>query len=271
MLEIPSGGAMAMAGMLQEQTRQQINGFPGLMQLPVLGALFKSRDYVNRQTELMVLVTPYIVRATAQKNLSRPDDGFADAVRSVDRAARPAQSHLRHRRPRRSEPDLLRQLRLQPRLTVRNMPMSGSRSCIIDRRRFRSAVMGVLAAASAVLLSGCYTVKDTTASIPVDYRQRHPITIKETDHTIEVFVGSNRGGLNASQRADVLAFAQAWKKEATGGIIIDQPIGTSNQLAADEAVREARSILAGCRLAASTPWWCGLISRKIAWPSPPSD
>jgi pilus assembly protein CpaC len=78
-LEIPSGGAMAMAGMLQEQTRQQINGFPGLMQIPVLGALFKSRDYLNRQTELMVLVTPYIVRATAQKNLSRPDDGFADA------------------------------------------------------------------------------------------------------------------------------------------------------------------------------------------------
>jgi len=78
-LEIPSGGAMAMAGMLQEQTRQQINGFPGLMQLPVLGALFKSRDYVNRQTELMVLVTPYIVRPTAQKNLSKPDDGFADA------------------------------------------------------------------------------------------------------------------------------------------------------------------------------------------------
>ncbi len=77
-LEIPSGGALAMAGMLQEQTRQQINGLPGLMQLPVLGALFKSRDYVNRQTELMVLVTPYIVRAVAPKNLSRPDDGFAD-------------------------------------------------------------------------------------------------------------------------------------------------------------------------------------------------
>jgi pilus assembly protein CpaC len=77
-LEIPSGGSLAMAGMLQEQTRHQINGLPGLMQVPVLGALFKSRDYVNRQTELMVLVTPYIVRAVAQKNLSRPDDGFAD-------------------------------------------------------------------------------------------------------------------------------------------------------------------------------------------------
>ena len=103
--------------------------------------------------------------------------------------------------------------------------------------------MGVLAAASAVLLSGCYTVKDTTGSIPTDYRQRHPITIKDTDHTIELFVGSNRGGLSASQRADVLAFAQTWKKDATGGILIDQPSGTSNQLAADEAVREARSIL----------------------------
>ncbi|MEX0841044.1 MAG: secretin, partial [Xanthobacteraceae bacterium] len=77
-IEIPSGGALAMAGMLQEQTRQQINGLPGLMQLPVLGTLFKSRDYVNRQSELMVLVTPYIVRAVAPKNLSRPDDGFAD-------------------------------------------------------------------------------------------------------------------------------------------------------------------------------------------------
>jgi pilus assembly protein CpaC len=78
-LEIPSGGAMAMAGLIQEQTKQAINGLPGLAQLPVLGSLFRSRDYVNNQTELMVLVTPVIVRAVAQKDLSRPDDGFADA------------------------------------------------------------------------------------------------------------------------------------------------------------------------------------------------
>lgn len=77
-LEIPSGGSMAMAGLIQEQTKQAINGLPGLGQLPVLGALFRSRDYVNRQTELMVLVTPYVVRAVAQKDLSRPDDGFAE-------------------------------------------------------------------------------------------------------------------------------------------------------------------------------------------------
>jgi pilus assembly protein CpaC len=77
-LEIPSGGAMAMAGLVSDQTKQAINGLPGIMQLPILGTLFRSRDYVNNQTELMVLVTPYVVRAVAQKDLSRPDDGFAD-------------------------------------------------------------------------------------------------------------------------------------------------------------------------------------------------
>jgi pilus assembly protein CpaC len=78
-VELPSGGALAMAGMISEQTKQQLNGIPGLMQLPILGALFKSRDYVNKQTELMVIVTPYVVKAVAQKELSRPDDGYADA------------------------------------------------------------------------------------------------------------------------------------------------------------------------------------------------
>jgi pilus assembly protein CpaC len=77
-VEIPSGGSLAMAGMIQEQTKQAINGLPGLQQVPVLGTLFRSRDYVNHQSELMVLVTPYVVRAVAQKQLSRPDDGFAD-------------------------------------------------------------------------------------------------------------------------------------------------------------------------------------------------
>jgi pilus assembly protein CpaC len=78
-LEIPSGGAMAMAGLIQDQTKQAINGLPGLSTLPILGSLFRSRDYLNSQTELMVLVTPYVVRAVAQKDLSRPDDGFAAA------------------------------------------------------------------------------------------------------------------------------------------------------------------------------------------------
>jgi pilus assembly protein CpaC len=76
-LEIPSGGAMAMAGLIQQQTKQAINGLPGLSTLPVLGALFRSSDFANNQTDLMVIVTPLIVRSVAPKDLSRPDDGFA--------------------------------------------------------------------------------------------------------------------------------------------------------------------------------------------------
>jgi pilus assembly protein CpaC len=78
-LEIPSGGSMAMAGLIQDQTKQAINGLPGLSQLPVLGTLFRSRDFLDSKTELMVIVTPYVVRAVAQKDLSRPDDGFVSA------------------------------------------------------------------------------------------------------------------------------------------------------------------------------------------------
>ncbi|MBR0797560.1 type II and III secretion system protein family protein [Bradyrhizobium jicamae] len=78
-LEVPSGGSVAMAGLIQEQTKQAINGMPGVDQIPIFGQLFRSQDFVNNQTELMVIVTPYVVRAVAQKELSRPDDGFAPA------------------------------------------------------------------------------------------------------------------------------------------------------------------------------------------------
>ena len=79
-VEIPSG-RLARDGRHDRRSRpsSRSTAFPGLMQLPILGALFKSRDYINRQTELMVIVTPYMVRAVAQKELSRPDDGYADA------------------------------------------------------------------------------------------------------------------------------------------------------------------------------------------------
>jgi pilus assembly protein CpaC len=78
-VEIPSGGALAMAGMIKDQTKQAINGVPALMDLPVLGALFKSREYINQKTELAVIVTPYVVRPVAPKDLSRPTDRFIDA------------------------------------------------------------------------------------------------------------------------------------------------------------------------------------------------
>ena len=75
-LELPDGGSMMLAGLIRETTRQNINGTPGLKQLPVLGALFRSRDFVSNQTELVVIVTPHIVRSVAQKQLESPDTNF---------------------------------------------------------------------------------------------------------------------------------------------------------------------------------------------------
>jgi pilus assembly protein CpaC len=78
-VELPSGGSIASAGLLETTTQQVINGLPGLMNLPILGTLFRSRDYQKEETELMIIVTPYLVRATTAADLPRPDDGFADS------------------------------------------------------------------------------------------------------------------------------------------------------------------------------------------------
>jgi pilus assembly protein CpaC len=75
-IELPSGGSMMLAGLIKDTTRQLVDGTPGLKKLPVLGALFRSRDYRNNQTELVVIVTPYLVGSVAEKQLSTPIDRF---------------------------------------------------------------------------------------------------------------------------------------------------------------------------------------------------
>lgn len=83
-VELPSGGALALAGLISDSTRQNIDGFPGLKDLPVLGTLFRSRDFIKEETELVVIVTPYLVKPVAQKDLAKPLDGLAE---STDRKA----------------------------------------------------------------------------------------------------------------------------------------------------------------------------------------
>ena len=78
-VELPSGGSIATAGLLQQSARNSINGLPAVMNLPILGALFRSRDYQRQETELLIVVTPYIVRPVSPNEIARPDDGFADA------------------------------------------------------------------------------------------------------------------------------------------------------------------------------------------------
>lgn len=75
-LEMSSGSSIVLAGLMQERTRHAVEGVPGVMNTPVLGALFRSRDFVNNETELVILVTPYLVRPTSPENLRTPADGF---------------------------------------------------------------------------------------------------------------------------------------------------------------------------------------------------
>ncbi|HEX4271677.1 MAG TPA: type II and III secretion system protein family protein [Rhizomicrobium sp.] len=75
-VELPSGGSFAVAGLMQHNTKQVIDGFPGVKDLPVLGALFRSRDFADDQTELVVLVSAYLVEPTSPSAFSAPTDGF---------------------------------------------------------------------------------------------------------------------------------------------------------------------------------------------------
>jgi len=97
----------------------------------------------------------------------------------------------------------------------------------------------------AIALGACtHTEQALTASVPGDYRLRHPIAIEEANRSVVIFVGHARGGLSASQRADVVGLAQTWLREGTGAISADLPVDTPNARAAADAFREARALLA---------------------------
>jgi pilus assembly protein CpaD len=110
------------------------------------------------------------------------------------------------------------------------------------RRRLRLvlALMGL----SATLGACTYTEEVITQTVPTDYRQRHPIAVQEGKRSIVIFVGQARGGLSASQRADVTGMARDWVREGTGAVVVDVPVDTANARAAAATYQEIRSILA---------------------------
>jgi pilus assembly protein CpaD len=125
--------------------------------------------------------------------------------------------------------------------------MQNVRTTIAENRgRAGFAVRATIVFGCALVVCGCNTDQQIAGvpEAPTDYRMRHPITITEGDRTLQLFVGSNRGALAPTQRAEVLAFAQTWRHEATGGVIVDLPTGTSNEHASADALHEIQSILA---------------------------
>lgn len=78
-VELPSGGSMMIAGLVRDDVRQAVNGLPGLTKIPVLGTLFRSRDFVRNESELVIIITPYLSRPVARNDLAKPDDNFNPA------------------------------------------------------------------------------------------------------------------------------------------------------------------------------------------------
>jgi pilus assembly protein CpaD len=113
----------------------------------------------------------------------------------------------------------------------------------VDCRRILR-LLGALAGLSVALGACTYTGAEVvTASVPNDYRLRHPIAVEEADRSIVIFVGRARGGLSAPQRADVIGLARTWVREGTDAIVVDVPVDTPNARAAAISFQEIRSLL----------------------------
>ena len=76
-VELGSGQSFAIAGLLQNNVTHDISKFPGLGNVPVLGGLFRSDRFQRDESELVIIVTPYIVRPVSRPTLAAPTDGFA--------------------------------------------------------------------------------------------------------------------------------------------------------------------------------------------------
>jgi pilus assembly protein CpaC len=77
-VELPSGGSFAIAGLMQHTSKQVMQALPGVKDLPILGALFRSRDFENDESELVVIISAYLVTPTVASNLASPTDGFVN-------------------------------------------------------------------------------------------------------------------------------------------------------------------------------------------------
>ncbi len=78
-VELPSGGTMSIAGMLLQRDSASQSGVPGIKNVPVVGQLFASNDFQRDETELVILVTPYVVKPGQERDFRLPTDGFAPA------------------------------------------------------------------------------------------------------------------------------------------------------------------------------------------------
>lgn len=133
----------------------------------------------------------------------------------------------------------------------------------LARFALRCAPLALLALTAAACQHTNEEIASGLPAVPNDYRQRHPIVVQEADRTVEVFVGTGRGGLTAPQRTDVTAFAQTWQQEGTGPIVIDLPVSTPNARAATQSLHDIQGIFSSAGIPAR-----GVTVRRYTPPNP---
>lgn len=77
-VELGNGQTIAIAGLISENTRDFVSRFPGLGDLPLLGHLFRSQQFINGETELVILVTPHLAKPVDARTVSLPTDRFVE-------------------------------------------------------------------------------------------------------------------------------------------------------------------------------------------------
>jgi pilus assembly protein CpaD len=113
--------------------------------------------------------------------------------------------------------------------------------------RIFGAAARLVALGLALGATGCQTDQAAYAPpppFPTDVRDRYPIKITETERAIEIFGGSGHGRLTASQRAEVAAFARSWRRESSGRLHVDVPVGVRAQSAVAHTAREVVGVIA---------------------------
>ena len=217
-IELPSGGSMMIAGLVRDDVRQAVTGFPGLSKIPVLGTLFRSRDFVRNETELVIIITPYLARPVARNDLAKPDDNFNAAERRRRHVPRPRQSRLRH------HADRPRPTAAITASSATSTSESGTDMCTDQRRTMDDRAtcpvrpcadragghFSILAVAVARRCSPAAPQRDsiTVGAVPDDYRTNHPIVIAEKNQVIDLPVGGRRSRHDATRSAS--RFEASW-------------------------------------------------------------
>ena len=230
-VELPSGGSVASAGLISTQTEQAINGFPALMNLPVLGALFRSRDYQRNETELLIIVTPYIVHR-GRSPAGRPSGPeLPGGERSPGLVPRPRQPDLLHLAVASADARLRGEDRIHHPVGLarfaRTFPHELRRTALmaaLPDARPLFAALGLILTLAASALGGCgvqYASSDP--AFPGDFHERHPIVLAAAPTSIDLYpVG---GALDARSRANIRAFAERYRHYGSGEVMILTPEG----------------------------------------------